>query len=95
MITLYRTDDAQNMHRFYHLRIEQTLFGEWALIREWGRIGSRKGQSLEEWFDDAVPAEAALQKLEAAKRRKGYSSSGNCSSRSATISAGRYSRASV
>lgn len=95
MITLYRTDDAQNMHRFYHLRIEQTLFGEWALIREWGRIGSRRGQSLEEWFDDAVPAEAALQKLEAAKRRKGYSSSGNFSSRSATMSAGRYSRASV
>lgn len=89
MITLYRTDDAQNMHRFYHLRIEQTLFGEWALIREWGRIGNRRGQSLEEWFDDAVPAEAALQKLEAAKRRKGYSSAGNLSSRSAMISAGR------
>jgi predicted DNA-binding WGR domain protein len=39
MITLYRTDDAQNIHRFYHLRIEQTRFGEWALIRQWGRIG--------------------------------------------------------
>lgn len=77
MITLYRTDDARNMHRFYHLRIEQTLFGGWALIREWGRIGNRRGQRLEEWFDEASPAETALQKLEAAKRRKGYSSSGN------------------
>lgn len=95
MITLYRVDDSQNMHRFYHLRIEQTLFGGWALIREWGRIGSRKGQSREEWFDEPAPAETALQKLEAAKRRKGYSSSGKCSSRSAMISAGRYSRGSV
>lgn len=72
MITLYRVDDGQNMHRFYHLRVEQTLFGGWALIREWGRIGSRRGQTLEEWFDDAEPAEVALQKLESAKRRKGY-----------------------
>jgi predicted DNA-binding WGR domain protein len=72
MITLYRVDDGRNMHRFYHLRVEQTLFGEWALIREWGRNGSRNGQTLEEWFDRAEPAEAALRKLEAAKRRKGY-----------------------
>jgi predicted DNA-binding WGR domain protein len=72
MITLYRVDDSQNMHRFYHLRVEQTLFGGWALIREWGRIGSRRGQTLEEWFDDAEPAEVALLKLEATKRRKGY-----------------------
>ena len=72
MITLYRVDDGRNMHRFYHLRIERTLFGGWALIREWGRIGSRKGQSLEEWFDRAEPAEAALRKLEASKLRKGY-----------------------
>jgi len=60
------------MRRFYHLRVERTLFGGWALIREWGRIGSRRGQTLEEWFDDAEPAEAALWKLENAKRRKGY-----------------------
>ena len=72
MITLYRVDDGQNMHRFYHMRVEQTLFGGWALIREWGRIGSRRGQTLEEWFDDAEPAEVALRKLEATKRRKGY-----------------------
>ena len=72
MITLYRVDEGQNMHRFYHLRVEQTLFGGWALIREWGRIGSRRGQTLEEWFDTAEPAQAALRKLEATKRRRGY-----------------------
>ena len=74
MITLYRVDNDQNMHRFYHLRVEQTLFGGWAVIREWGRIGNRKGQTLEEWFEAAEPAKAALQKLAAAKRRKGYAS---------------------
>ena len=63
---------AKRQRRFYELSVSQTLFGEWCLTREWGRIGSRKGQSLEEWFDRAEPAEAALRKLEAAKRRKGY-----------------------
>jgi len=72
MITLYRVDEDRNMRRFYHLRVERTLFGEWALIREWGRIGSRRGQSREEWFEAAPPAEAALRKREAAKRRRGY-----------------------
>ncbi|APZ55355.1 WGR domain-containing protein [Salipiger abyssi] len=72
MITLYRVDEDRNMRRFYHLRVERTLFGGWALIREWGRIGSRKGQALEEWFEAAELAEAALQKLESAKRRRGY-----------------------
>jgi predicted DNA-binding WGR domain protein len=80
MITLYKVDVGRNMHRFYHLRVERTLFGGWALIREWGRIGSRKGQSLEEWFDQAEPAEAALRKLEATKRRKGYAASSSSSS---------------
>ncbi len=28
------------MARFYVLAIEPTLFGETALVREWGRIGS-------------------------------------------------------
>jgi len=72
MITLYRVDPELNMQRFYHLRTERTLFGGWAVIREWGRIGSRNGQALEEWFDAAEPAELAFQKLEAAKRRRGY-----------------------
>lgn len=29
-----------NRHRFYLLRTLPTLFGEWALPREWGRIAS-------------------------------------------------------
>ena len=34
------TDPARNMARFYTMALQPTLFGEWALLREWGRIGS-------------------------------------------------------
>jgi predicted DNA-binding WGR domain protein len=38
--TLFRTDLARNMRRFYCLDVQRDLFGAWCLMREWGRIGS-------------------------------------------------------
>ena len=48
-----------------------TLFDGWALIREWGRIGSR-GQMMIETHSDEDQAVNALMKLARAKQRKGY-----------------------
>jgi predicted DNA-binding WGR domain protein len=42
-------DPAKNKRRYYNMSIQPTLFGEWALIREWGRIG-RGGQIKTEFF---------------------------------------------
>jgi predicted DNA-binding WGR domain protein len=39
MILLTRIDPARNMARFYALSLAPTLFGEWLLVKEWGRIG--------------------------------------------------------
>lgn len=53
---LERIDRAKNMARYYRLTVVETLFGEWAMVREWGRIG-RQGQSREHWCktkDDAT-----------------------------------------
>lgn len=38
---LERIDHARNMARYYRLSVVKTLFGEWAMVREWGRIGRR------------------------------------------------------
>ena len=38
MLVLERRDPSRNMARFYVLAIEPTLFGDMALVREWGRI---------------------------------------------------------
>ena len=40
MIHLHRVDPTRNMARFYTMALQPTLFGDWALLREWGRIGS-------------------------------------------------------
>jgi predicted DNA-binding WGR domain protein len=40
MAFLTRIDPARNIDRFYIVDVTPTLFGEWALVREWGRRGS-------------------------------------------------------
>ena len=40
MAFLTRTDPTRNINRFYIVDVTPTLFGEWALVREWGRRGS-------------------------------------------------------
>ena len=42
-LVLERCDPARNMARFYVLTIEPTLFGDTALVREWGRLASAAG----------------------------------------------------
>jgi predicted DNA-binding WGR domain protein len=37
---LTRADPTRNVNRFYLVVVTPTLFGEWALVREWGRRGS-------------------------------------------------------
>jgi predicted DNA-binding WGR domain protein len=39
-----RQDSDRNIHRYYYLHIQPTLFGEWDVIRQWGRVGQRGGQ---------------------------------------------------
>ncbi|MDR7030890.1 putative DNA-binding WGR domain protein [Rhizobium rosettiformans] len=70
-VHLHRIDAAQNMHRFYTLAIQPTLFGGASVIRNWGRIGSN-GQTMMETFDSQEDADTALSRLERTKRKRGY-----------------------
>ncbi|MBB6357777.1 putative DNA-binding WGR domain protein [Aminobacter aganoensis] len=63
------------MARFYRLSVERSLFGCAALVREWGRIGT-SGRRRLDLFAEAADAEAALCKLAASKRRRGYRDAG-------------------
>ncbi|HEV7257295.1 MAG TPA: WGR domain-containing protein [Bosea sp. (in: a-proteobacteria)] len=71
MLVLERRDEACNMARFYVLAIEPTLFGDSALVREWGRIGAR-GQRRLELHPDHVAAAEALEVWLTRKARRGY-----------------------
>jgi predicted DNA-binding WGR domain protein len=37
------------MNRFYIVAVTSTLFGEWVVLREWGRRGSPGTLRLETW----------------------------------------------
>jgi hypothetical protein len=50
------------------LQLTATLFGEWALMAEWGRIGSA-GRLF---FPSRELAQAALSRRQSVKMRRGY-----------------------
>ena len=52
--------------------VERDLFGTVRLVRQWGRIGSMQGRELAQDFPTEEEAAAALERLAAAKRRRGY-----------------------
>ncbi|MGY3077951.1 putative DNA-binding WGR domain protein [Bradyrhizobium sp. LM6.10] len=70
-LVLERRDPARNMARFYVLTIEPTLFGDTALVREWGRLGGRGRRRLD-LFDGHVQAVEALESWLSRKTRRGY-----------------------
>ena len=59
------------MVRFYRLSVVETLFGEWAMVREWGRIGC-PARGKDEWFTSSDDAQAALERQLRIKERRGY-----------------------
>ena len=69
--SLTRIDPAANMRRFYRLSVQPGLFGDWCLLREWGRIGT-SGQGKEEWFESEAEAIEAGNRLDYQKQRRGY-----------------------
>lgn len=74
-VALRRIDPDKNMARFYAIAIERTLFGDWAVVRRWGRIGTG-GRAMETWFSEPSLALARADQHEAAKRRRGYREAG-------------------
>jgi predicted DNA-binding WGR domain protein len=71
VIQLTRSKPSSNLHRFYSLHLAPTLFGEWAMVMEWGRVGS-PGAVREQVFPSEGFAKAALTKRVTAKTKRGY-----------------------
>lgn len=68
---LERIEPAQGMARFYAVMVVPTLLGEWAMIREWGRIG-QGGTVRETALAGEAEAREAADRLVAGKLRRGY-----------------------
>jgi predicted DNA-binding WGR domain protein len=73
MIYLERHDSERNLYRFYRLSLEKNLFGEWSLVREWGRIG-KPGQRRVDLCSSLDAAQAEHRAKLHKKQRRGYRS---------------------
>jgi predicted DNA-binding WGR domain protein len=66
-----RIDESRNMARYYALSIQPTLFGELAVMRSWGRIGTAGGEKSE-IFSGEEQAISHFLALAVRKRKRGY-----------------------
>jgi len=66
-----RRELARNRLRFYNITVTRTLFGSWALVREWGRIG-QPGTVRETGFETEGAALEAGAKVWQRKEKRGY-----------------------
>ena len=70
-VYMERSDYTLNVARFYQVEIVPTLFGDWAVICRWGRIGTY-GNTRQDWFASLPEARTAQARNVARKRRRGY-----------------------
>ena len=70
-IYLERREPARNIQRFYAIIITPTLFGAWAMVREWGRIG-QPGTVRKMGFATEGEAWAAGERWRRRKVKRGY-----------------------
>ena len=56
---------------FYQIHVTHGIFGDWSLIREWGRKWL-PGTVRKDWFDTEEKAITAGQRLIEIKQKKGY-----------------------
>jgi predicted DNA-binding WGR domain protein len=54
------------------LDVQPDLFGGFAVVKEWGRIGARGGRLVGEWHLTEAQAVAPVQRQAEGKRRRGY-----------------------
>jgi predicted DNA-binding WGR domain protein len=70
-VHLHRIEPARNMRRFYSLDVQPDLFGGFAVVKVWGRIGAR-GRMIDELHETEALAASAMQRQAERKRRRGY-----------------------
>lgn len=66
-----RIAPTENMRRFDDIALQPTLCGQVAVVRCWGRIGTR-GRSMTITYPDVELAASTFTDLKGQKRRRGY-----------------------
>ena len=72
ILMLERIEPERNMHRYYVMSLEPTLFGDTGLRREWGRLGNKGGQTRLDLHEEPDEAREALEVWLQRKFKRGY-----------------------
>ncbi|ABA80271.1 WGR domain-containing protein [Rhodobacter sphaeroides] len=73
MLTYLCLSDADGPARFYRVELAYNLFGEYTVLREWGRRSpGRAGRRLVTWFSNLRDACLAAERWHQRARRRGY-----------------------
>lgn len=68
----WRRRDWRKGSRHYCCELRQNLFGQWVVLRRWGRVTALQGQSLEHPCSSYEEGLELLAKVEKRRSQRGY-----------------------
>jgi predicted DNA-binding WGR domain protein len=67
-----KVDPEQSQYRWYTISWGPTLFGNWAVVRSWGRMDTDWAQCKSETFEESETARAEADAQARRRLRRGY-----------------------
>jgi predicted DNA-binding WGR domain protein len=67
-----KVDPEQSQYRWYTIYWGPTLFGDYAVVRSWGRIGTNWAQCKSEVFEEGNAARVEAEAQTQRRLRRGY-----------------------
>ena len=68
----WQRKDWRKATRHYSCELRQNLFGEWVVLRRWGRVSAYHGQSLEHSCETYAEGLQILSVIEKRRLQRGY-----------------------
>ena len=68
----WKRQDWRKQTRHYSCEVRQNLFGQWVVLRRWGRMSAMQGQSIEVVCDRYEEGLAIFEAVEKRRAKRGY-----------------------
>ncbi|MGB3766538.1 MAG: WGR domain-containing protein [Phormidesmis sp.] len=72
-LELWKRQDWRKSSRHYACELRQNLFGQWVVLRRWGRVTALQGQSIEHPCESYEEGLKILGAVERRRAKRGYS----------------------
>jgi predicted DNA-binding WGR domain protein len=69
----WKRQDWHKHTRHYSCEVRQNLFGQWVVLRRWGRVSALAGQSLESLCESYEEGLKIFEAVEKRRVKRGYS----------------------